>query len=159
MQIRKYYSKDLPDIVIINVSCRKHNYKWNVDQNYLDSINYEKQLDKRRNKKIKWNIFVAEENGVVVWFVHGWKARDWQKFPPYKIMWLYVDPNYQSKWMWTKLFKFFVDSVWIKSFYLWTLKNNPQSQGFYQKMWWVKFAQKTKEFWWYPIKEVWYRWE
>ncbi len=159
MKIRKYSSKDLPDIVKINVDCRKHNYKWNVDQKYLDSISYERQLKKRKNKKIKWNIFVAEIDSEIAWFIHWWKSRDWEGFPPYEIRWLYVDPKHQWKWIWTKLFKFLVDLVWIKSFYLWTLKNNPQSEWFYQKMWWVKFEEKTKEFWWYPIKEVWYKWE
>jgi len=159
MKIRKYLKKDLPDIVRINVYCWKHNYKWNVDQAYLDSISYQKQLKKRSNKEIKWNIFVSEIDWKVVWFIHWWKSRDWEEFPPYEIRWLYIDPNHQWKWIWTKLFQFIIDLYSIKSFYLWTLKNNPQSEWFYQKMWWVKFGEKTREFWWYPIQEVWYKWK
>ncbi|HKL43674.1 MAG TPA: GNAT family N-acetyltransferase [Candidatus Absconditabacterales bacterium] len=159
MKIRKYLKKDLPDIVRINVYCWKHNYKGNVDQAYLDSISYQKQLKKRSNKEIKGNIFVSEIDGKVVGFIHGGKSRDGEEFPPYEIRGLYIDPNHQGKGIGTKLFQFIIDLYSIKSFYLWTLKNNPQSEGFYQKMGGVKFGEKTREFGGYPIQEVGYKWK
>jgi GNAT superfamily N-acetyltransferase len=158
MKIREYSPQDNKSLVRVNVDCRKHNYKWNVNQEYLDSISYDHRLQKRENKPMKWKILVAEIDWNVVWFIHWWKWRDWEDFPPYEIRWLYISPKHQWLWIGKKLFKALLDLTGVKKFYLWTLKNNSQSQWFYKKLWWIKFAEKTRKFWWYDISEAGYKW-
>lgn len=148
MKIRKYNTKDLPDIVRINTDCWKTNYKWYIDQNYLDNISYEDRLKKTsENPKIEriWIALIAEDKWKVKWFIHWWESRDEDIDIKNEIYAIYVDTNCQWQWIWQKLFKELLKVTWRKEFYLRTLKDNIQSRWFYEKMWWIKFDEKDSE--------------
>lgn len=156
--------KDVPQIVSINTQCRQNNYKWIIDQQYLDNIDLNKRISKREEYFKKWDTFylVKEVDWKVVWFI-DWVINTSKEFPyDFEIKWLYIDTDYQWMWIWKELFDALVNDKRFKnykSFYLFTLKDNPQSRWFYEKLWGKVFTEIDKDFGWKSYKLVWYYWQ
>lgn len=165
--IRKATLNDIPEMTKLNIACRKHNYAWIVPQDYLDNINTEKRILAREKHFLevqdKAIYYVKIMDGKIVGFTSGGPNSDTNYPYENEIYGLYVDINYQGKWIGKEL----VDTLlqdekfkMCKSFCLRTLKDNPQSNNFYQKIggrlitdWPDKIHPRT---W---VQLAWYFWE
>ncbi len=152
--IRKVTIDDIPEMARINVECWKHNYKGIVAQDVLDDMSVEKHI-KRRTENFeemqKDKVFyIKETDGKLVGFI-SWGLNDDPEAPyDNEITGLYVDTNQQGKKIGKELFEKILEDELFKhcnSFYLRTLKDNLQSNHFYQKMWGKKFGTKKHKTW------------
>lgn len=150
--IRKATLDDLPEMERINIECRKHNYKGIIAQDYLDSIASGAKLEKRKERFLLGHesYYVRIIDGKIVGFISGGKNE--YKDVPYdnEINGLYVDVHHQGKNIGKDLFERLLEDEKFKdctSLYLWTLKDNPQSRHFYEKMWGKIFGEYTHNRW------------
>lgn len=148
--IRSATIADIPDMTKLNLECRKYNYKWIVSQDFLDNLNLEEKIKSWESHFLEVQnsvcYYVKIIDGKIVWFISGGKNRDLNY--PYEngIVWLYVDIHYQNQSIGKELFQKLLEDQKFKnckSFYLWTLKDNPQSNHFYKKMWGKLLLQDT----------------
>lgn len=152
--IRKATIEDIPEMARINVECRKNNYKGIVAQDVLDAMSVEERIGRwtenfeemQKNKVL----YCKEIDGKIVGFI-GWGINDDPKFPyENEIKMLYVDINQQGKKIGKELFEKILEDEIFKnctSFCVWTLRDNPQSNHFYQKMWGKQFSYKASKHW------------
>jgi ribosomal protein S18 acetylase RimI-like enzyme len=90
--------------------------------------------------------YLKEIDGKIVGFISWGINDDPQVEYENEITWLYVDIQQQGKHIGKELFEKLIEDEKFKvcdSFYLRTLKDNPQSNHFYQKMWGKKFGYKN----------------
>lgn len=161
--IRDANFDDVEAIARINTECWKNNYRWIIADEYLESIDREERTKKWKEHFKKWetHYLVKKIDGKVVWFIDGRKNREKKEVPyDFEIMWLYVDKEYQGKKIGTELVEALLSHDIFKndtSFFLFTLKDNPQSRGFYEKLWGkLSDYEVVKEYWGKPYTLVCY---
>ena len=146
--IREVEKKDMEQICDLHARCRKENFKWIIEQDYLDKFG--KEPDKWRKfiserDSSKYSMFVYDKWWKVVWIIDGWTwEKEWFDFEIYGF---YVNPDFQRDWVWRKLWEYLMNSKNFKdkkSFYLRTLKDNIVWWNFYKKMWW-KIVDEIKK--------------
>ena len=140
--IRSATIVDIPEMTKLNLECRKHNYKWIVSQDFLDNLNLEEKIQSWETHFLEvqnsMSYYVKLIDGKIVWFISGGKNRDLNYPYENEIVWLYVDIHYQNQSIGKGLFQKLLEDERFKnckSFYLWTLQDNKQSNYYYQKMW------------------------
>ena len=156
MEIRELQIEDIPKIWKINFECWRKNYKWIIDDVFLNGITIERWIEKAKIYYNKPEVFalVKEIEWEIIWFIDG-HANNEKEF---EINRLYVDPIKQWEWHGKELFMTFINNKNIKKYpniMLFTLKDNPQSRWFYEKLGWTLWIE-TKKAWWekeYPIVE------
>ena len=129
------------------MECRKKNYQGIIAQDFLDKLSVEDKLEQWKSHflevKDTSSYYVKVIDGKIVWFISWGKNMD-EKYPyENEIYGLYVDVNHQGKNIGKELMEALLQDdrfVNCKSFCLWTLQDNPQSNHFYQKMWWKLFS-------------------
>ncbi len=138
--IRNIEEKDIPSIVDIQIEGWRSAYKGIVDDEYLNSMNREERIERRKKNYKENSIIVAELNHEVVGFC--WYAAN-NKFSPNmhdidcEITALYVKPDLKYNGIGTKLFKYVIDEFKNKNktkMIIWCLKDNEPSKKFYTKM-------------------------
>ena len=137
--VRNALSEDANQIDEVHVASMKDWYQWIVDQSYLDSLQSKQSAIDRLKETIASNnevFLVYEENWKVVWFIHWGKSRDQNTQYDNEIYSFYVNPSYQKKWIWTRLFTDFFEKSWNVPTYLRTLLWS-KWESFYKKMWWI----------------------
>jgi len=150
--IRKVEMKDMEDICDLHKRCRQENFKWILEQDYLDNFG-RKPIWRWKHileKKTEWkySMFVYDKWWKIAGFIDWWKW-DKQDFD-FEIYGFYVDPNIQREWVWRVLWEYLIDSENFKdkkNFYLRTLKENVVWWNFYKKMWWEIIDEMKKKFW------------
>lgn len=163
-KIREVEKKDMKDICDFHSRCRKENFKWIIDQDYLKDV-WRKPAWWWKHileKKSEWNyvMFVYEKWWKIVWFIDGWPSYD--ESYDFKIPWFYINPDNQREWIWRKLWDYLLNSKNFKdkkSFYLRTLKDNIIWSSFYEKMWWKLINEKKDKFWDKEYDLVCYAWK
>lgn len=138
--VRKIKEEDIPSVVDIQMNGWKTAYRGIIDDNYLDMMNKDEIME-RRKRSYRQNCFiVAELNKEVVGFC--WYA-DNNRFTPNEIdidcelIALYVRPDLKYKGIGTKLFHFVIHefkNINKTNMVVWCLKNNEPSKMFYTKM-------------------------
>jgi len=147
--VRKATLDDAFAITKVHLDTQKYNYRDILDQEFLENMNFESRVQKMQDRLEKKEsvIYVKELDGKIVWFIDGGVSKAGVPYEA-EIYTIYIDPKFQGKGVGKELMytimndDFFKDK---KSLYLWTLKESPQSRGFYDKLWGKVFTEKYEE--------------
>ncbi len=148
--IRKMEYKDIESVANIKVSSWRISYKGIIDDSYLDSMDINSYIEKRKEDYNKSLYLVAELNGKVVGFCrYDDRLRQVDKKNiGGEIYALYVDPNMKRMGIGRALVKKVEEEFkekGITSFIIWCLKDNKPSKVFYRKMGGIEFSEKEIE--------------
>lgn len=138
--VRKVKLNDLRDVVNIQVSGWQTAYRGIVDDNYLDNMNVEEKLDKRKRDYLDSGFIVAEINGEVVGFCRFIDSNIYSSdisIADCELMALYVKPDRKRNGIGKKLIEYvkeYFKSIGKTKMVLWCLKDNEPSKIFYEKM-------------------------
>lgn len=136
--IRKVLESDLSTVVDIQIAGWQTAYRGIIDDEFLDNLDKEKILERRKKDFDKCGFLVIEEDDILGFcrYVYDGKCS-----PNYdadcEIMALYMRPDLKGRGLGSKLFKHVIDefkSLGKKKMILWCLKDNMPSRGFYLKM-------------------------
>lgn len=144
--------KDVYDMTRINTECRKTNYKWVVDQWYLDSLNTESRLENRKKfmeEHPEDRYIFTDDNDNILWFINITSFPEPVGWFDFEIQAIYIDINHQWEWIWRKLFEYILskEEYKNKNFLLRTLEWNPGSRWFYERMWGKADITGPKIYW------------
>lgn len=149
--IRNIEEKDIPNVVDIQINGWKSAYKGIIDDEFLNSMNRDKKIEKRKKDYKEGGFIVAELDNRVVGFC---RYVDSNIFTPNildidcELIALYVTPNLKYNGIGTKLFQFVLNEFKSKGktkMILWCLKDNEPSKKFYTKMGGKISKEKTIE--------------
>lgn len=138
--IRNIKEEDIPSVVDIQINGWKTAYKGIIDDDFLNSMNREEKIEKRRKDYNQNGFIVAELNKEVVGFC---RYIDNNSYTPNmleidcEIAALYVKPNLKYNGIGTELFQFVTNEFKSKNrtkMIIWCLKDNKPSRKFYTKM-------------------------
>ena len=138
--IRNIEEKDIPSVVDIQISGWKTAYKGIIDNDFLNAMNRDERIKKRKNDYKSNGFIVAELHNQIVGFC---KYVDSNKFTPdisyidCELLALYVKPNFKYNGIGTQLFNFVINDFKNKNktkMIIWCLKDNEPSKKFYTKM-------------------------
>lgn len=151
-EIREATLEDAFAMAKINYDGWTQSYRGVIEDSFLDAIDLKKKQERMIDfiKNDDWTsirlVYVADGN--LVWFVHGGKKRDEDIDYDAEIYAIYVDPSTQGKGIGKMLMNAIGETPYFKdkkSFYLWTLKDKPETRWFYEKLWGKVFAEKEHE--------------
>ena len=137
--IRNITEEDIPQVVDIQVEGWKAAYKGIIDDEFLKSMDKEKQIERRKNDYKQGNLIVAEWNSKVVGFCRFSDvalSNDSENFDC-ELMALYVKPELKQQGIGKEMFNYVVNDLKGKEkskMILWCLKENYPSRAFYEKM-------------------------
>ena len=138
--IRNIEERDIESVVGIQIDGWKSAYKGIVDDNFLNSMNRNERIEKRKKDYKENGFIVAELNNQVVGFC---RYIDNNRFTQdildidCELLALYVKPDLKYKGIGTRLFQFVINEFKSKNktkMILWCLKDNEPSKKFYTKM-------------------------
>ena len=138
--IRNIEERDIESVVDIQIDGWKSAYKGIVDGNFLNSMNRNERIEKRKENYKENGFIVAELNNQVVGFC---RYIDNNRFTQdildidCELLALYVKPDFKYKGIGTRLFQFVINEFKSKNktkMILWCLKDNEPSKKFYTKM-------------------------
>ena len=138
--IRNIEERDIESVVDIQIDGWKSAYKGIVDDNFLNSMNRNERIKKRKKDYKENGFIVAELNNQVVGFC---RYIDNNRFTQdildidCELLALYVKPDLKYKGIGTRLFQFVINEFKSKNktkMILWCLKDNEPSKKFYTKM-------------------------
>lgn len=138
--IRNIEEKDIPYAVDIKINSWKTAYKGIIDDKFLNSMDRDKIIEKRKNDYKDINFIVAELDGEIVGFCRYTDSNKYlQKSDDTdcELLALYVKPELKRNGIGTKLLQFVVNEFKRKNktkMILWCLKDNEPSKKFYTKM-------------------------
>lgn len=99
----------------------------------------------RKEKEISenfWSFFVVRDNGNVVGYAH-WKMYPQKPFN--ELSGIYLLPEYQRKWIWTRLAGIVLDYLWKeKDVTVEVVWYNQNAINFYKKLWFVFIEELPK---------------
>ncbi len=110
--IRNIEENDIPSVVDIQIEGWKTAYKGIVDDNFLNSMNRDERIQKRKNDYKENGFIVAELNDEIVGFC---RYIDNNKFTPdilgidCELLAIYVKPNLKYNGIGRKLFQFVIN--------------------------------------------------
>ena len=137
--IRNVREEDIPAVVDIQVEGWKTAYKGIIDESYLNSMNKEERINKRKSDYKDGLFIVAEINNEVVGFCRYYKdviSADGKEYDC-ELIALYVKPTMKQQGIGKTMFKYVkndLKSYGKKKMILWCLKENYPSRKFYEKM-------------------------
>ena len=138
--IRNIEEKDIPSVVEIQVNGWKTAYKGIVDDEFLNSMNIEERIEKRKRDYKENGFVVAELDKKIVGFCRYIDNNNFtQEISDIdcELLSLYVKPSLKYNGIGTKIFQFVIDEFKKKNkrkMILWCLKDNDPSKKFYTKM-------------------------
>jgi ribosomal protein S18 acetylase RimI-like enzyme len=139
LTIRNISEEDIPQVVDIQVEGWKAAYKGIIDDEFLKSMDKEKQIERRKADYKQGNFIVAEIEGEIVGFCRFSDivlSNDSEKFDC-ELMALYVKPELKQQGIGKIMFNYVVNDLKGKEkskMILWCLKENYPSRAFYEKM-------------------------
>lgn len=150
MIIRKMEEKDIEQVVDIQIGGWRTAYKGIIDEEFLDNMNREEKINRRRNTYNQRLCIVAEDDREVVGFCNYYDRND-EDFLEYdaEIMALYVRPDKKNHGIGSLMFEYVRDYFKLNGknkMILWCLKENYPSRGFYEKMGGKIVGEKQIEF-------------
>lgn len=134
MGVRKARLKDAEAIVKINVRTWKESYRGYFDDSILDGLQVSEDRILHIQKRIQdpnYTVLVYEDKDVLGFMIAG--AARVERRIKNELYAIYIQPDVQHKGIGSKLLSRYKQIMKGKSFYLYTLKNNPKSRGFYEK--------------------------
>ncbi len=138
--IRNSKEEDIPNVVDIQIRGWQTAYRGIIDNHYLNTMDREKIIEKRKKSYQKNSFIVAELNKEIVgycWYVDNNSFTPNIKEIDCEITALYVKPDLKYNGIGTKLFQFVVNDFKNKNktkMIVWCLKENEPSKKFYTKM-------------------------
>lgn len=150
--IRNVKYEDIENVVDIKIDGWKTAYRGIVDEDFLDNMNREKEIEKRKNDWEENGFIVAEDAGEVVGFCRYTDFyEDLENFPNIdcELRALYVKSNKKRSGIGRKMFTYVVNEFKSKNkkqMILWCFKANFPSRAFYEKMGGNLAGFKTLEF-------------
>ena len=151
--IRNATIKDIEEIADIKIEGWKTAYRGIIDDNFLDNMDREKEIEKRKNNIDNGvNIIVAELNRKVVGFcLYRNYNKNVEKFPEVdcEISSLYIKSNLRRNGIGRKLMKYTIELLkkeGKKKMILGCFENNYPSRAFYEKMGGIVFGYDEIEF-------------
>lgn len=154
--------EDATSIARINFDWFNRYYRWMIDDEFLDSLEYislvaRRELNLISNSFEKSNTFiiVVEVDWDIKWFIRWWVPRNIDTLPE-ELYWFknelysfYMDLNYRWKWIWKKLLDYYKKIIlenWVNKFFLWCLETNTKSRIFYHRNWWINVWKRIIKF-------------
>lgn len=137
--IRNIIEDDLPEVIDIQIQGWKTAYKGIIDDNFLNSMNKEKQLERRKKDYQNGHFIVAIlDNNIVGFARYDDKvvSSDSDNFDS-EIIALYVKPDIKGNGIGSKMINYIKDDLrkkGNKKMIIWCLKENHPSRKFYEKM-------------------------
>lgn len=137
--IRNIKEDDLPDVVDIQINGWKTAYKGIIDDEFLSSMNKEKQIERRKQDYQKGYFIVALQNNQIVGFSrydNNAVSEDSEGFDS-EIIALYVKPEIKGMGIGTQMINYIKNDLkqkGNKKMIIWCLKENHPSRHFYEKM-------------------------
>lgn len=138
--IREMKEEDIPSVADIQITGWKTAYRGIIDDDYLDTIN-RNEIIERRKKGYKQNRFiVAEWNQEIVgfcWFIDDNSFTPNEMDIDCEIIALYVRPDLKYQGIGTNLFQYAMSefkNINKTKMVVWCLKNNEPAKMFYTKM-------------------------
>ena len=139
IKIRKVEYNDLEKIVDIQINGWLNSYRGIIDDDILDSMDFNHKIEKIRNNYQIGSFIVATLNNEVVGYCRY--SFDNSYSPNYpidcEITALYVKPEFKYQGIGTKLFNYVVNEFKENNkekMLVWCLKDNYPSRKFYEKM-------------------------
>ena len=148
--IRKMEYKDIESVANIKVSSWRLSYKGIIDDEYLDNMDINLYIEKRKEDYNKSLYYVADLDGKVVGFCrYDDRLRQFNKQNiGGEIYALYVEPTMKrmgiGKALVNKVEEEFREKG-IKTYIIWCLKDNEPSKAFYKKMGGIEIGEKDIE--------------
>ena len=137
--IRNIKFDDIPNVVDIQINGWLSAYRGIIDDNYLDSMDRNKKIEKMENNYQEGYFIVAELNKEIVGFTRYYDDNRYS--PDYSVdcelMALYVKPELKYQGIGTKMFNYVVNDfkrMNKKRMIIWCLKDNYPSRKFYEKL-------------------------
>lgn len=145
--IRLNKIEDQKQMAKIKIDSWKKTYKNIIDQNYLDSLNYEIQEQKYLNsfEEYKNNVLIAEDNNTKEVIGYCCFSLEENELADSEIVSIYLNPNYTKKGIGTSLFRETIKELKKynkKTILLWCLKDNKLAIKFYEKLGGIKIKCK-----------------
>lgn len=138
--IRKVKEKDIPSVVDIQINGWKVAYKGIIDDNFLNSMDRNERIEKRKKDYKENGFIVAELNNEIVGFCRYIDNNNFtQEIADIdcELLAIYVKPNLKYNGIGTKMFQCVIDEFKRKNkakMILWCLKDNEPAKKFYTKM-------------------------
>lgn len=151
MKIRNIQEKDIEAVVDIQISGWQSAYRGIIENEFLDAMNREERIEKRKKdyRLIDW--IVAEEKGEILGFCRYVEDNRFSKEYPEieaEICGLYVKPDKKRNGIGKAMLEYALADLKQRGkskIILWCLKENHPSRRFYEKMGGVLFAEKEIE--------------
>ena len=139
LEIRQITLEDIPHVVRIQIAGWRTAYRGIIDSEYLDNLDAESKMVKRKRDYNKSPFVVAVLDGQIVGFcryLYEVVSNDGEGYDS-EIMALYVDPELKGQGIGKEIFKYVKNDLinqGKKKMILWCLKDNMPSRAFYEKM-------------------------
>jgi ribosomal protein S18 acetylase RimI-like enzyme len=137
--IRNISEEDIPQVVDIQVEGWRTAYKGIIDDVFLNSMDKEKQIERRKNDYKQGNFIVAVVKNEIVGFCRYDEvviSPDGGEYDS-ELMALYVKPELKHQGIGKSIFNYVANDLIDKGktkMILWCLKENYSSRAFYEKM-------------------------
>lgn len=138
--IRKIQEKDLETITDIQITNWQSAYRGIIDDSFLDNMNKEALIAKRKNRSINDNFIVAIKDNEVVGFrsyIAKSRYTSEKEEIDCEIMAIYVKIDMQQKGIGRKMVEYVISdfkNLNKKKMIIWCLKENYPSRKFYEKI-------------------------
>lgn len=151
IKVRNIKEEDIEEVVAIQMDGWKTAYRGIIDSKYLDSMDKESKIEKRKNDYNKNGFIVATIDDEIVGFC---RYCDSNEFSPEhldidcELCALYVKPNLKRNGIGRVLFSYVLQELknkGRKKMILWCLKENYPSRSFYEKMGGKIYCYQSKE--------------
>lgn len=139
LNIRNFEEKDIEAVVDIQIAGWKTAYQGIIDQDFLDSMNREEKIEKRKSTYKNSPFVVADINNEIVGFCrycYEVISKDGEGYDC-EIMALYVKPDLKGKGIGKALINYVKTDMkqhGKTKMILWCLKENYPSRKFYEKV-------------------------
>lgn len=150
--IRNATIQDIEAIADIKISGWQTAYRGIIDDDFLDRMDRQQEIDKRKKNLGKENLIVVEYNGKIVGFsLYRDYNKDVASYPDAdcEISSIYIEPTLKRNGIGKKIMKYIIEDLkekGKKQVILGCLEKNYPSRAFYDKMGGKIFKNTTIEF-------------
>ena len=138
--IRNATIQDIEAIADIKIAGWQTAYRGIIDDEFLDNMNRNQEIEKRKNNLGKESLIVAEYNGRIVGFsLYRAYNKDVASYPnaDCEISSIYIEPTLKRNGIGKKMMKYIIEDLkekGKKQMILGCLEDNYSSRAFYDKM-------------------------